>query len=95
MGDLTFMKPIRSKETYNRLAKHAGITAAVSFALFVALFYSCVELSSHKRLYHSSTHPNFDWIAIFCDLALLATVICTAVYLAAVILKRFAPKGVA
>jgi hypothetical protein len=86
------MKSIRTKETYKCLAKRAGIATIASFAVFVALFYYCVQLASHKPVHHSSTHPNFDWIAIFCDLALLTALIFVAVYLAAVILKCFAPK---
>jgi len=85
------MKSIRSKGTYKRLAKQAGIATIASFAVFVALFYSSVQLA-RKYPHPSSTHPSFDWIVIFCDFALLATVLCVAVYLAAVILTCFAPK---
>jgi len=88
---LDIMTLIRSRERYKRLAKRAGIATGACLLVFIALFYSCVELASHKYP-HSSEHPDFDWIAIICDLALLATVISIAVLLAAVILMCFAPK---
>lgn len=89
LGD--FMRPLRGKMAYIRLAKRWGTATVASFAAFVVLLYSRVQLS-HEHMQYSSAHPDFDWIAIFCDLALLATIISLAIYLAAVILNHFAPK---
>lgn len=89
---ITALMPIRTKKTYKRLSKGAGIASLVSLATFIGLFYSCVQLARHRAIHHSTSQPGFDWIAIFCDVALLATIICVTVYLAAVVLKCLAPN---